>query len=786
MPNQAAPLTRTPALERLLAGLRRRVVLSVWLHGLGTTVAGVGGWILWCFLADWALRVPGPVRTLHLVGLVGLTAFLLWRSLIRPLRRLPDRTGLALLLERARPDLHELLVSATQLQTAQSGDAQAGTAAEVDCDPQLVEAVLREADTRAAELRVSEALDERTPRSRFGLGAVVGGVLLALGLWNPLHTGIFVGRMLGGGPAWPQRTHLRLTIPIHAASAQVEEGPELVHVRVARGTDVPVLVHADGVVPSEVTLHFAGSRDLVLSPTGGAVFRTLLPCQEDLSFHVTGGDDLDGLPQVQIEVLQPPDVEGVAFALRPPPYTGLPEAVVFDRDVEVIAGTAVSVHLLPTPREASGTARLLPEDREVDLRSAPFPHVDDDVLAQEPGLAFDLVPDSSVGVRFHLSDATGLTNPDPGVFRIHVLEDRAPDVRVLAPGRTEYETVIGGAIPVRARAEDDFGLVSLQWNVEPQDGVAEAGAAAASPARISGTFDAVPLGSAPPGEAPRGLFGATRLDVADLAPPGTELQVDQRFLLTVEATDTRAPEPGQGRSMPVRIRLISADELLRRMQDRLARARLDASRLAELQREKRGRVEELLDSLDGAGSLEAGDALALHGAGVGQRRVRADAESLAQDLAQVAEDVLYARIDDKAGGLLESLHAAASLSETAGFDPAPWAELARAHAAGELGSPGFSGNLVDLVGLALAISEEDAAAASAALDRAQDADDLELALGALTEAVELQTACLTRIESLLEALAEWDNFQNVLALTRDILNRQKALRDRTKRVASEK
>jgi hypothetical protein len=42
------------------------------------------------------------------------------------------------------------------------------------------------------------------------------------------------------------------------------------------------------------------------------------------------------------------------------------------------------------------------------------------------------------------------------------------------------------------------------------------------------------------------------------------------------------------------------------------------------------------------------------------------------------------------------------------------------------------------------------------------------------------------MDDLLDELAEWDNFQNILALTRDILNRQKALRERTQRYASEK
>jgi hypothetical protein len=57
---------------------------------------------------------------------------------------------------------------------------------------------------------------------------------------------------------------------------------------------------------------------------------------------------------------------------------------------------------------------------------------------------------------------------------------------------------------------------------------------------------------------------------------------------------------------------------------------------------------------------------------------------------------------------------------------------------------------------------------------------------ALAQAAELQATALKGIEDLLEELAEWDNFQNVLALTRDILNRQKALRERTQQFASGK
>jgi hypothetical protein len=235
----------------------------------------------------------------------------------------------------------------------------------------------------------------------------------------------------------------------------------------------------------------------------------------------------------------------------------------------------------------------------------------------------------------------------------------------------------------------------------------------------------------------------------------------------------------------VRLRLISADELLRRMQDRLARARLNANRLVELQREKQRRVGELVDALDPAESLATGDILAINAAAVGQRRVQNDASTLARDLASVAQELIYARLDDKSSGLLEFLDVRLAQVEDTAFHSELWIELTDAFEGGELGAPGFTGNLVSLVDHALSVSAEAALLAAQDIDRAQQATNGEARLNALFAAYENQTVSVHRIEALLESLAEWDNFQNVLALTRDILNRQKALRDRTRRFAKE-
>jgi hypothetical protein len=234
------------------------------------------------------------------------------------------------------------------------------------------------------------------------------------------------------------------------------------------------------------------------------------------------------------------------------------------------------------------------------------------------------------------------------------------------------------------------------------------------------------------------------------------------------------------------VRIVSADELMRRIQDRLARLRQQASQLSDLQTEKRMRVDELLEAMLSDDLLETGDSRALSGALNGQRRVRSDADAVTRELAAIVETVLYARLDEKAGALLESLDARLSAVADRAFHEESWTSLVSEYRSGTLGTAGLAGHLVDILAVALAISETHTWEAAEALERAQSAVDVRSVQRALDEASNQQALALTRIEDLLERLAEWDSFQSVLALTRDLLERQSALRQRTQRFAKEK
>lgn len=808
--------TSTPALERLIARAKAQVDRLIWLHALGTIAAAISGWLLFAFIADWTLHLPSGVRWVNLFVLGAVPVFFCVRELVRPLRVRPDAQGLAVLIERAHPELKQLLVSAVQLDKSLRPAGH----------PELIDGLLLDAESAASRLDLEGVFAPHGPRLRFLCGALAGTLCTAIMIFNAEAAQVFFLRLAGGSTPWPQRTHLTVEIPLSnerqgapvkpaspapVSSAVRAETDELV-VRVARGSDVPVLVRAQGLVPEEVTLHFDGGHKAVLASSGGSLFRTLLrTCQEDLSFYVTGGDDTDEDPRVRLIVLQPPDVAGLALDIAPPEYSGLSARTLFDRDVEALSGSRISVHVLTDPPEATGMVRLLPEDRLVDLVPKPFPLDADAATDSAPkmGQGFELIAEKSLRYRFELTDASGMTNPDPGLFGITVIEDRAPEVEILAPARGDFDTVVGGLIALRARAEDDFGIARLSWVAAPG---AESDRTPAAPAGdlewrlllAEERRDADTRGRerSPPatdtaapsridrierGErsARAAAIGKKRLEVNQLlsGEPVVEGQLVQLF---VSATDNCQPKPHEGRAAPVRVRVVSTDEFLRRLQDRLTRVQASASGLSELQRDKLRRTQELLSGLESDDLLRDSAVSEISAALTGERRVQGDSRALARELCSLCESVLYARIDERSGSLLEFLDQRLSASTDRGFDPDPWRDLASAYKQGQLGAAALSGKLVDIAGLSLEISEGEAQSAVESLVRAQDTLELKEIHTQLLSATDSQKKTLAKIEHLLELLSEWDNFQSVLSLTRDILNGQKGLEERTRQVAKEK
>ncbi len=794
----------TPQLDHLLVRLSRRLTGLIWLHGLATALCALALWTLFCFCADWFLHVPAPVRWLHLLVWLGAPLWLFYRELLRPLRRRPDPAGLAVLVERAHGELDQLLVSAVELDCG--GREARGR--------ELVYRVRAKAEARVAELNLTGVLDTRGPCRRLGAAALALMAVGALFSSYPNLAAIFASRLFGAATPWPQRTHLTVEVPLMysdelppmaTSGASAEDGRERLELRVSRGTDVPVHISARGQVPAEVLLVFGSGEHLTLGSGGAERFSTVLrSVQQDISFRAYGGDDQDGEPLVSITVLSPPDVSDLALVVEPPAYSGLPTELLFRGDAEVLAGSRLTVHARLTPPGSSGHLRLLPADSRSELVPAAFPPrpeaakpanapaaaVEHTSPAGQPrpgetAVSAEFLALSALRYRFELSAPDGMRDPDPGLFAVEVIEDRAPELALLLPGRAEVDLVPGGRLPLFVRATDDFGLARMSWTASVGNAV-------------DGERGGLELVATPLAGETRAWGGGALLSAVDLAAAAggegeghddATPQEGQIFLLTARATDNREPEPGIGTSAHLRVRITGPDEFLRRVQDRLARARLTTTGLVRLWSEKLTQLRALESVLDAGSDVADGDAAQaadwaepLAGALTGGRRLATDARSLTRDLAAIAQDVLYAGIDERAAPLMEAWHRAGGRPADRAFHAQPWRELARGLAAGRFGAPEFAGQLVELTELALLVSEEAAPAGLAALEdaAAHAGADRRRRATTLAAAVEAQEEGLVALERLGARLAEWDNFQSVLSLTRDILNRQRNLIEHTR------
>ncbi len=773
------PLSSSPRLEALLDRLRGALVRQIWLHGLGSLLVVTSLWLLFMYGADRWLHLPRALRLFHGALLVGLPLWIARRHIVKPLGYIPLRSGLARLLERAHPGSDDLLVSAIELAPMES-DAPGR---------ELVDRVHKDAEGLARSLSPDPVLERSGPRWRFFTGIALAGSCTAILAANPVLAGIFFERALGGDLPWPQRTHLVLEIPAVGQRLQVESEGERVLVRAARGSDVPILVRAIGETPDEVILHFDSGHQKALGSGGTDLFRTLLrSVQQDVSFYVTGGDHTDEGTSVRLSVLQPPVVAGIAWEVTPPAYSGLAKGTVFDPDVEVLQGSTVRVTIQPDPADATGSVRLLPEDRVLPLIAGVFPQ-----RAQGPeqppseegqpaGLSFELLAQLSLRVSFDLLDGSGLPNPDPGLHALTVVEDRRPEVFLLAPSHAEVDVVAGGAVPLHVRLEDDFAIADVRWDlrnaVDPDEALSE-GILTSRP---------VPRDLSSLGSASRDRQVArTRLEVNELCPEDVAA-AGSRWTLQVVARDNREPLPGSSQSAPVHLRVVTGDEYLRSVKDQLARAGERAGTVYEQGRSQLTFLQSVLASLEqitGDTSPPDGQpdfSSLLHSA----KRLEGDARALARDLAQVTEGLLYARIDERAAPLLDGLDQRLAEQTERGFPTQAWAELHAAHKAGELGQAQLAGDLLEMVGLALEVSEEHGAQAVSHLQGARDEPKPAQVLGHVEAALLAQVEVQASLDRLLAKLGEWDNFQSVLTLTRDILNHQKSLKQRTQRFAEDK
>lgn len=513
------------SIARVLGRIRGRARFWIWCESLALIALLAASYFWLSLVLDRLFEPPPAMRAAGLTGILAGLLILVAQRLVGRLRAPLADDELALLVERRNPSFRDSLSTAVGAATRNADEP---------VDVELLARSTAQATEMLSTVRIGDLFKTSSLMALFALAAAAVGGIAWFASTAPDVVSLWARRMVLMSPErWPRDT--RLT---------VEGFPDGVR-RVARGSDVDIVVKADGSgrVPESVELR---SRSEQASNTdrmgrrGGLVDgqqafgHLLVDVRRDLELSIRGGDDrIEGL---KLAVVDPPGVASLEIAYTPPAYLGSQERSLRPAGlVELPRGSTVRIVVTadkslskatirgrrtPPAAVASGVRDAVAnasEQAEKILASIGADGEPRPKDARHIEATLDDI-DGTWTVMIDMTDGDGVATPRPTTFRIVAMDDAPPQLVVSLLGISSVVTP-RARVPVIGTIRDDHGLASAATIVRRGrlDGPGEGGRANEAPS------------SSPP---------AVRSPSDDLAFPIRRLAVDSPLLELPEA----APE----------------------------------------------------------------------------------------------------------------------------------------------------------------------------------------------------------------------------------------------------
>jgi hypothetical protein len=404
---------------------------------------------------DWWVELPVWVRALLLAVSLALLTYTLVRHVLVPVIWSPGDDEVALWVERAAPVFNNRLIASVQLTRAGALDAGASRA--------LVRQTLVETEQMSAPLDFAAVVKPDRFVRWFAAATLV---VFASGL----------GMLRGGSNAFDL---LRRALLVPGVQVPRKTLVEVVEPRqlVARGDPVTLRARALGVIAERghVEVFHADSQNprrysLDRDPAGkqrNEFALTIDNVQASFQYvvHLNDGHS----ETCQVEVADRPAAVDVRVRQIFPRYTGLPEQVRAPGDLSILAGSKLLIEVV-----ANKNVSPSPGENRVHLHG---PNQMDHPLAVDSDNAKLLratgvsLPQGTTGMSVHLTDERGLTTKDPAVYRIDMVPDKPPSLRITSPAQREDLATRRAKVLVGIEASDDFGLskLSLRYRIVSGD-----------------------------------------------------------------------------------------------------------------------------------------------------------------------------------------------------------------------------------------------------------------------------------------------------------------------------
>lgn len=502
----------------------------LWIAASLAVVAAIGMFLDWWF--DWSKGL----RAFALVGNGLLALGVAWRKWGRPWLAIPGLDGLALRIERRRPELRSRLISALQL-----GREEAGTRESAAFIRRLV------ADAR----RAAEALDPR----ELAPASALRGCLRRVG---PVLGGLAIGFLVG----WPATgTLLRRAclddVPVPRKTRLIEVTGDRT---VGRGDDLVIEAVVEGWIPRvgrlQIRQESGRVQALTLDPDRsgrGRFARPLANLPGSFRYRVRVNDAES--PEFEVRVLPRPVVTNLAMVQNLPTYTGLAPREVAPGGLELLRGSRLQVRGVASRSLRRASMRLggLDEVVEAMVDESDRRRFAASLPADDPrwsSLIVDLEDDEGIGSR------------DPASYAVSVIGDKPPQVRMILPARREELATAAGTVLISFEVTDDFGLGALRLRHQWVGDNREVGAVVELD--LAGETNAV-------------VRRRFEWRLADLRPPVPEGGMVEFWIEAADRNDLDGP--GVGRSERYLLRIVSEAE---KRADLLGRAGDAISRLSDV------------------------------------------------------------------------------------------------------------------------------------------------------------------------------------------------------------
>lgn len=406
---------------------------------LAADIAGGVAWLaVWCLLAsvatmtaDWWFDLAVPARAAALLANAGIDGYVAFRCIFLRLQSPPDDDAIALRVERATPSLRSRLIVALQLARL---PGLAGTP--------LVRHLVAEVERAVAEENFLRAV-----RWRHAAVAVATSLAVLTGcaaLYQ--HMRPASGDLL--------RRLFLAPIPVPRKTAVVCPTGNRV---VAKGDALTIEARARGVVPAQgtVTLLFADGRSemFTMTPVSRAerarFQRVIVNVQESFSYRVKLNDGVS--ETFHVEARPRPSLASLRCTQVWPKYTERPPTPRALGDLTLLAGSRLQLEGVATKTLTQAVVRRAGMEVELPLT------VDGKTITGTLAIPAKGLRGFSVG----LMDADGLTSTNEVEYRVEIIPDKPPLVKLTSPAGREELVTASGAVWIGFEAEDDFGIADV-------------------------------------------------------------------------------------------------------------------------------------------------------------------------------------------------------------------------------------------------------------------------------------------------------------------------------------